>query len=108
MSRADSERVELVARRGPDWNRPEAVSLSCRTAVLIYQEKRLDRQTRWGYRVNHEILRIGVRPAVPCCLHVVGPRRLCRPSAIPSDTVSVNGAEYLDCLGQGGGGKIPG
>ena len=108
MSRADSERVELVARRGPDWNRPEAVSLSCRTAVLTDQEKRLDRQTRWGYRVNYEILRIGVRRAVPCRLHIVGPCRLCRPGAIPTDTVRVNGAEYPNCLGQGGGGKIPG
>src|ERR1035437_9301877 len=95
-------------RRGPDWKRPEAVSLSCRTAGLTDQEKRLDRQTRWGYRVNDEILRIGVRPAVPCYLHVVGPRGLCRPGAIPTDTARVNSAECPNCLGQGGSGKIPG
>ena len=77
----------------------QADSGQCRTAALTYQEKRLDEQTRRGYRVNYEILRIGVRTGVPCGLRVVGPRRLCRPSAIPTDAVSANCAEYPYCLG---------
>ncbi len=94
----------------PSLNRLQELSssLACRTAVLAHPEKRLDRHTRQSYRVNYEILRIGVGPAVPCCLHVVGAGGLCRFGAVPTDTTSVNCAEYTNCLGQGGGGKIPG
>jgi len=47
-----------------------------RDAFLEAQGRSLDRQTRGSYRVKHEILGIGVRSAVPCCLHVLDPRGL--------------------------------
>src|SRR6266567_1514095 len=103
---SESKRIAWPCRARPRL--PPTGKRSCRTAVLTHPEKRLDRHTRQSYRVNHEVLRIGAPPAVPCCLHVVGAGGLCRFGAVPTDTTSVNCAEYTNCLGQGGGGKIPG